>query len=71
MGLNKANLKNAIVGIMTDMLTRDNTSIDEFASRLSDSIDTYVKEADIIYTNGLTAPSSGGPVTGTFNGNLT
>ena len=28
------------------------------------------KEAKIVYTNGLIAPSGGGPVTGTYNGNL-
>lgn len=71
MSLNKANLKNDIIGIMTDMLSRENTSIDEFATRLSDTIDVYVKEADVNYTSGLIAPTSGGPVTGTFIGNLT
>ena len=70
MSLNKNNLKNDIKGIMQDMLTREHNSIDEFATRLSDAIDTYVKEADINYTSGLVAPSSGGTVTGTFNGSL-
>lgn len=69
MALNKAQLKNDIVGLLTDMLTRDDTSINEFAERLSDKIDDYVKSADINYTNGLTS-ATGGVVTGTFNGNL-
>lgn len=68
MALNKATLKTKIVGIMNDMLTRENTSVDEFATRLSNAIDDYVKEATINYTSGLTAPN--GAVTGTFNGNL-
>ena len=50
-------------------LQRENTSIEEFATRLSDAIDDYVKEADIIYTTGLTS-ATGGVVTGTFEGNL-
>ena len=70
MALNKSNLKNKIVQIMTDMMQRENTSIDEFATRLSDAIDEYVKEAKIVYENGLVAPSGGGAVTGTFNGTL-
>ena len=68
MALNKATLKTKIVGIMNDMLTRENTSVDEFATRLSNAIDDYIKEATINYTSGLTAPN--GAVTGTFNGNL-
>ena len=70
MALNKTALKNKIVSIMTDMLERENTSIEEFAARLSDGIDDYVKEATIVYQNGLVAPSGGGAVTGTFNGTL-
>ena len=69
MALNKTALKTEIIGIMTDMLQRENTSIEEFATRLSDAIDDYVKEADIIYTTGLTS-ATGGVVTGTFEGNL-
>ncbi len=68
MALNKTTLKNKIVVIMTDMMQRESTSIEEFATRLSDAIDEYVKEAEIIYQTGLTAPN--GPVTGTFEGNL-
>ncbi|MDB0603195.1 hypothetical protein PL373_19090 [Tenacibaculum maritimum] len=68
MSLNKANLKNDIIGIMTDMLQREQTSIEEFATRLSDVIDVYVKEADINYTGGLIAPN--GAVAGTFNGTI-
>lgn len=70
MSLNKVALKNNIKVILQDMMTRENNSIDEFATRLSDAIDVYVKTADVNYTSGLVAPSSGGAVTGTFNGNL-
>jgi peptide deformylase len=68
MPLNKTALKTEIVTILTDMLTRKETSIEEFAERLSTSIDDYVKTAKITYTSGLTAPN--GPVTGNFIGKL-
>jgi hypothetical protein len=68
MALNKADLKTKIEAIMTDMMEREDTSIDEFATRLSNAIDAYVKEATVVYSSGLIAPN--GAVTGTFNGNL-
>ncbi|EGV44308.1 hypothetical protein BZARG_792 [Bizionia argentinensis JUB59] len=69
MALNKSALKSEIVSIMTDMLTRETNSVDEFATRLSNAIDTYVKGADIIYTAGL-IDAEARPVTGTFEGDL-
>ena len=68
MALNKALLKSDIKAIMTEMRTRTDVSDDEFADRLSTAIDTYVKTAAIVYVSGLA--NSGGPVTGTFAGNL-
>jgi len=68
MALNKSELKTQIAAIMTDMMARETTSIDEFATRLSNTIDAYVKEATVVYSSGLIAPN--GAVTGTFNGNL-
>ena len=68
MALDKDRLKNKIVGIMTDMLTRDETSVEEFADRLATAVVDEVKEADINYASGLIAPN--GAVTGSFNGTL-
>lgn len=68
MALNKEDLKNNIIQIMKDMRTRTENSDEEYATRLSDAIDSYVKAATIVYTTGLTAPN--GAVTGTFEGNL-
>lgn len=68
MALNKTDLKNKIISIMTEMLTKEENSIEEFATRLSDAVDDYVKQAKINYTSGLVAGSN--PVTGTFNGSL-
>ncbi len=68
MALDKQTLKQNIVDLLSDMMSRDQNSIDEFADRLATAIDNYVKQATIVYVNGLTAPM--GPVTGTFNGHL-
>lgn len=68
MALDKAALKTKITAIMTDMLSRENTSIDEFAQRLSDAVDEYVKGAEINYAGGL--GNQAGAVTGIFNGGL-
>ena len=69
MSLNKEDLKNNIVVLLTDLMTKEETSIEEFAEGISDAVDTYVKSADIKYTSGLTS-ATGGVVTGTFQGQL-
>jgi hypothetical protein len=68
MSLNKTELKNDIIEIITDMRSRVDNSDNEFADRLVNAIDKYVKTATIVYQSGLTAPS--GLVTGTFQGKL-
>jgi len=68
MALNKNDLKNDIIQIMKDMRKRTDNADEEYAERLSNAIDDYVRKATIVYTVGLTAPN--GPVTGTFEGNL-
>ncbi|MDK7376063.1 hypothetical protein QP519_11020 [Weeksella virosa] len=68
MALDKSKLKRDVIEIMHDMMTREKTSIEEFAERLSTAVDVYVKEAEIVYESGLTAPN--GPVGGTFKGKL-
>ncbi len=70
MAMNIDTLKGKIADLLTDMLERDETSIDEFATRLAAAVVEEVQKADVIYTSGLIAPSGGGPVTGTFEGNL-
>jgi hypothetical protein len=68
MALNKDSLKADIIDILTDMRNREDNSDTEFAERLTNAIDTYVKEAKIVYQSGLTTPN--GPVTGNFQGQL-
>lgn len=70
MAMNKNDLKEKIAELLTDMMERDETSIDEFATRLAAAVVEEVQKADVIYTSGLIAPSGGGPVTGTFEGEL-
>lgn len=69
MGLNKAGLKTTIISILTDMLTKEENSIEEFATRLSDGIDVYVKSGTVsvtVTTTG-TATSHTGSGTGTIS----
>lgn len=60
--------KNSIKQVLEDMLTRENNSTEEFADRLVDVMEVWLKQATIEYVNGLIAPN--GAVTGTFNGQL-
>lgn len=60
--------KNEVKKILEDMITREETSTEEFANRLIDVMEEWLKKATIIYTSGLIAPN--GNVTGTFNGKL-
>lgn len=64
----KQQAKTQIRQILEDMMTRENSSTEEFAERLTDILEEWMKKAAIKYTSGLTAPN--GPVTGTFNGQL-
>ncbi|WP_346236159.1 hypothetical protein ABDK00_016870 [Niabella insulamsoli] len=47
MALNKAALKAAILGLMTDMRSREENSDDEYAERLSDAIDAFVRTGEV------------------------
>ena len=64
----KQTAKNQVKQILEDMLEREETSTEEFANRLIDAMEEWLKKATIIYTSGLIAPN--GAVTGTFNGKL-
>lgn len=70
MAMSISNLKVKIAALLSDMMERDETSIEEFATRLATAVVEEVQAADIIYSSGLVAPSGGGPVTGTFEGEL-
>ncbi len=76
MALNKATLKSALETGLKQIFSNPSTSnnkdaiAEQMALLISDKVDDYVKEATIIYTTGLIAPSSGGTVTGSFEGNI-
>lgn len=60
MALDKAALKTKVIGIMTDMLTKEENSIEEFATRLTDAIDLYIKQATVtVNTTGTAAAQTG------------
>lgn len=65
MALNKAQLALEIKSILEDMEQRTEDAKTEFANRLADAIDGYVKQMQITYTAGLSTTT--GPVTGVFN----
>ena len=64
----KQQAKNKVKAVLEDMLTRENNSTEEFANRLIDVMEDWLKEATIKYITGLTAGPNA--VTGTFNGKL-
>ncbi|ROH98414.1 hypothetical protein EGI16_21505 [Chryseobacterium sp. G0240] len=64
----KAAAKVKVKNILEDMMTKDQNSTEEFANRLIDVLEDWLKEASIIYISGLVAGSN--QVTGTFNGKL-
>lgn len=69
MALDKTTLKTTIVQIMNDMLTREENSIEEYAERLSNAIDAFVKTGAVtvtVTTTG-TATAQSGSGTGTIN----
>jgi len=47
MALDKPALKTAIINLLTDMLTREENSIDEYAGRLADAIEAFVKTGNV------------------------
>lgn len=64
----KPTAKAAVKQILEDMITREESSTEEFAERLIEIMEAWLKQATIKYTSGLTAPN--GAVTGTFKGEL-
>jgi len=68
MALNKPQLKTAIKSLMTEMLEKEENSIDEFAARLSDAIDVFVKSGTV--TVNVATTGSATAQTGTGTGNI-
>jgi hypothetical protein len=64
MALDKANLKNGILQLMTDMRTRNENADEEYATRMSNLMEDYVKSGDGKITSG-TMNAGSNSVTGT------
>ena len=64
----KPEAKAAVKQILEDMITREESSTEEFAERLIEIMETWLQQATIKYNSGLIAPN--GAVTGTFKGEL-
>ena len=54
MGLNKEQLKQGIITLQQDMLTKTNSSTDEYAERLASLIDAFVKSGEVTVQAGIT-----------------
>lgn len=65
MALDKATLKEAIEDLLTDMEGRDEDAKSEFATRLSNAIDTFVKSGTVNVTVATTGTASAQTGTGT------
>ena len=68
MALNKSALKTEIASLLTEMLAKEENSIEEFATRLSDAVDAFVKTGVVsvnVATKG-TATAQTGTGTGTI-----
>jgi hypothetical protein len=71
MSLNTSEFKQELKAVYTDTLTTTGSSdaaLDAFLDAFTVKLEAYIKTAQVVYTNGLTA----GPylVTGTFNGKV-
>lgn len=74
MALQRAPLKEGIVGLMKDMMEREEPSYDEFADRLSTLIEIFVKTGTVTVAQGIPVATAGsataqtGATTGTGTG---
>jgi|APMed6443717190_1056831.scaffolds.fasta_scaffold61818_3 hypothetical protein len=59
MALNKTALKSGIKQLMDDMLTREQNSNEEFATRLSDLFESFVKSGTVTVNAGIAVTTSG------------
>lgn len=71
--LNKVQLATELQAAMdavSDVNVEPSVLRQQYAEAMANAIDNYVKQAAIVYVAGLIAPPGGGPVTGTFSGQL-
>lgn len=68
MALDKNGLKSDIKTLLQDMLTREDNSMEEFATRLSEMIDVYVKTGTVTVSAGIIVTAGGYPGATTSTG---
>jgi hypothetical protein len=61
MALDKATLKSSIQTLLQDMMEREEASFDEFATKLSDAVDIYVKTGTVTVAAGIPVATTGSP----------
>nr|DAN29367.1 MAG TPA: hypothetical protein [Caudoviricetes sp.] len=59
MALNKQALKQGIIRLQQDMLTKTDASIEEYAERLASLIDTFVKGGEVTVQAGIQVSTAG------------
>ena len=59
MALNKEQLKQGIIRLQQDMLTKTDAGIEEYAERLASLIDTFVKGGEVTVQAGIQVSTAG------------
>ena len=59
MALNKEQLKQGIIALQQDMLTKTNSSTEEYAERLASLIDTFVRSGEVTVAPGISVNTVG------------
>ena len=77
MGLNKQALKQGIIALQQDMLTKTDADMEEYAERLASLIDAFVRSGEVTVNPGIsvstagTAAAQSGTTTSVGNGTIT
>lgn len=59
MALKKEQLKQGIIALQQDMLTKTNSSTEEYAERLASLIDAFVRSGEVTVAAGITVSTAG------------
>jgi len=59
MGLNKEQLKQGIIRLQQDMLTKTDASMEEYAERLASLIHDFVKSGEVTIAPGISVTTAG------------
>ena len=59
MALNKQALKQGIIALLRDMLTKTDASMEEYAERLASLIDAFVRSGEVTVQAGISVSTAG------------